>query len=117
MEQRRKYQRFPAELKANFFGAGSAAPKRCTISEISGSGLIIEFLPTDAVKIGSNLMLEIDCPGSQEPLHALIKVKRIKHEKDAIHAGCQLTIIKPEDKKRLLDYAYQHILNKETMSN
>ena len=117
MEQKRKFQRFPVELNAACFAAGTAEIRKCRITEVSRSGVIIEVQAKEKIKIGQSLMLEIDFPGRKNPMSAFVKLKWIKVLDDTVEfnfiAGGKLTIIKPEDKSSLLDYAYECLLNKE----
>ncbi|MEI6126758.1 MAG: PilZ domain-containing protein [Pseudomonadota bacterium] len=117
MEQNRKFQRFPVELNATRIGAGSNELRKCKIKEVSRSGVIIAVHLKEKIKIGRSLMLEIDLPGRKKPMIALVKLKWIKglDAPGAFNfiAGGKLTIIRPEDKNSLLDYAYTCLLNKE----
>jgi hypothetical protein len=117
MEQKRKYQRFPVALSATLFGAGNAPGMRCDITEVSRAGLIIELETKELPRAGQNLMLEIQVPGTGHPVNALVKLKWIKPlspKKNAKAAvGAQITIMKPDDKKALLDHACDQLLRAE----
>jgi len=117
MEQRRKYQRYPVTLDATLFGAGSAPVRRCSITEISHAGLILETAQQSSLRVGQSLMVEIHVPGQENPLNALVKLKWLKpaaREQEGRGAcGARITIIKPEDRKALLDYACEQLLMAE----
>jgi len=118
MEQKRKFQRFPIEITAQCFGAAEHNITSCTITEISRAGVIINLCLKGTVKAGQSLMLEIVLPGATKPISALVKLKWVSGNAEEVPeshcaAGGKLTMIKPDDKKRLLEYAYACLLSRE----
>lgn len=120
MEQRRKYQRYPVALPATLFGAGSAPGRRCSIIEVSHAGLIIELDKQAPLRVNQNLMVEIHMPGKENPVNALINLKWLKpsarEQDNRIAGGARITIMKPEDRRALLDYACEQLLMAERAS-
>jgi hypothetical protein len=72
MKERRKYQRFPAELNAKYIADGNNRRKGCKIIEMSSSGIRIELYLKERINIGTPLLLEIDIPGRINPVNATV---------------------------------------------
>ncbi len=116
-EQKRKYQRFPIELTASFIGCGYTESTRCVVSEISARGIVLNLSLERELEPGKNLLLEIDVPQEETSVSAVANLKWVKKaDGEGDHnyrAGVKLTLIKDEGMQKLMDYAYQSILEKE----
>jgi hypothetical protein len=117
MDQKRKFQRFPVQLDARCFGAGESGHRTCKITEISRQGILLKLHLHKEIPEGQNVALEIALPPDGTIINALAKVKWVK-DSEAVGpydytVGAQMTMIQPEDKKRLLHYAYEDIIDKE----
>ena len=115
MEQKRKYQRFPVELPARCYGVGNRENKDCKITEISRQGIIIMLDLKEKIKTGRNCVFEIDLPQCSKPIKALVQLKWVKApEGDGSYtAGGKITMIDPEEKRILMDYAYSSLIENE----
>ena len=110
MEEKRKFRHFPVGLNARCIGGGNNEGKECRVVDISRDGMSVHLYLKEKINILPSLVLEIDFPGKAQPLNCLINLKWIKELDDESEfdfvAGGQLTMIEPEDKMILLEYAY-----------
>lgn len=111
MEEKRKFLRFTAVLDAKYFAAGNSRGKDCKVTELSREGTRIEFYTREKIGTGSTVRLDIEIPRRTEPVTtsvALLWSKDLYGDTQySFAAGGRLTMIEPEDKWDLLDYAYK----------
>ena len=111
MEDKRKYHRFPINLKARYLQEDDHQEwKECSVIDISREGVGIEVYLRERISINSILHLEIIAPKKEKLIKAsgvLMWIKEFKgNSKFNFIAGMELTKIDPDDKWILLDYAY-----------
>lgn len=111
MEERRKFLRFPLQLDARYSEQNEENWKECSVVDISREGMGIIIHSIEAIREGTLLQVEIDAPMQEDSIMVageLVWVQEIKGDPRFNYAGgVQLTSISPENKWRLMDYAYE----------
>ena len=118
MENKRKYNRFPLNLKARYLQEDDHQEwKECSVVDISREGVGIEVYLRERISINSILHLEIIAPEKEKLIKAsgfLMWIKEFKgNSKFNFIAGMELTKIDSDDKWTLLDFAYGDWYRKE----
>lgn len=118
MKDKRKYKRFSINLKARYLQEDDHQEwKECYVIDISREGMAIEVYLKERIPIRSILHLEIIAPKREKLIKAsgiLMWIKEFKgNSKSNFIAGMELTIIDPDDKWIMLDYAYGDWYRKE----
>lgn len=94
MEDRRRFSRYQAQLKANYFSKGRKAGwEKCTIIDISRRGMGVIFLAREKVKVGSTIILEISVPTKLECIYIIGMVRWIKQRRSDFIGGVESTEI------------------------
>jgi hypothetical protein len=92
----------------------STAIKRCYVNTISHAGAAMNLLIREELSPGQNIMLDIKYPDRVAPINMIVKLKWFEYTTgDGDYnaaAGGVITFIKDEDRKTLLEYAYNQLL-------
>jgi len=119
MENKRKFLRFNANVKANFGFWGALTPKinDCIIRDVSREGLRV----TTKQDLSKNekYELELQLPNDNTPVFFVGKTIWSKPVKGrAYDSGLEITSIKPQDRNKLLEYlSDQWIISKKTATS
>ena len=111
MDDRRKFLRFPLQLRARYTENNGNNWKECSIIDISREGMGVIIHSIEAINEGVLLKIAIHAPVLDDPITVegrLMWLKELKDDPQFNYAGgVQLTSIAPEDKWALIDYAYE----------
>ena len=118
MEDKRKYHRFPINLKSRYLQEDDHQEwKDCSVIDISREGVGIRLYLKERISIRSILHLEIIAPKKEKLIKASSVLMWIEefagNSGFNFIAGMELTKIDPADKWILLDYAYGDWYRKE----
>ncbi len=111
MDDRRKFLRFPVQLSGRYSEKGGEGWKECSVIDISREGMGLSIYSKEHISKGLFLKMEIDFPPQQVPIVVegrLIWIKKLEDNTPFNYmGGVLLTTIAPEDKWKLMDYAYE----------
>lgn len=69
MSERRRFSRFPTDLKGHYFlKSRKRGWNECTITDVSRKGIGAEFHTNDKINVGSTTHVEISAPRQLEPV-------------------------------------------------
>jgi len=109
MEEKRKFKRFPIELKAKYFLRENHEKwKSCMVINLSRQGMGMEVYLQERIPIDSILQIEILAPEKETPVMAMGILRWIKKQEKITNflGGVDLTKIDSRDKWVLLNCAY-----------
>ena len=111
MDERRKFLRFPLQLRARYTEQDKDTWKECSVIDISREGMGVIIYAMEAISEGTLLVIEIHAPIQDDPMVVEGKLVWLKEIKDHLPfnyaGGVELTSISPENKWALIDYAYE----------
>ncbi len=114
MEERRCQPRAMMHFDARCIVGTSREYMDCEIINIGREGLAVLVYMQDVLPVGSMLELEIQVPSRVNSIACIVTIKWIKdlpdHEKYNFVVGGQIARIAPEDKDRLLSYAFHNVI-------
>jgi len=117
MEERRKYKRFPTQLKALYLDEKTEEWKDCSVTNISREGMGICVYAQEIINVDSILQLKIIAPLKKEPIDVtgtLMWIRELKENpRFNFVGGAMIIAIDPEDKWALLDYVYEDWCRRE----
>ena len=108
MEEKRRFSRFPSQLKARYFVKEEERSwEDCTIINISRKGMSIKFLARGKINVDSIIHLEVFVPTEIEPIivEGVLKWFEQLKEGNSI-GGIELKEVLAEDKFAGLFSAY-----------
>ena len=112
MDERRKFLRFPLQLRSRYTEENEDNWKECSVVDISREGMGVIIHLVEAIRKGALLKIEIHAPMQDDPIMVegnLVWLKEINDDPRFNYAGgVQLSSISPEDKWALMDYAYEN---------
>lgn len=110
----RQYIRYPLGIEARAVVGNKIKISRCCITTISHGGAAVHLQVQEALNPGQNVMLEVKCPDRLTSITMIIRLKWFEFltGDDSFNAaaGGVITQIKDEDRKHLLEYAYNQLL-------
>jgi len=94
MEERRRFSRFPSQLKAQYFVQEKEGGRgKCTIINTSRKGMGIIFHTGEKISEGSTVHLEVFVPTELEPINVKGVLKWIVEGGNDFVGGVELTKI------------------------
>jgi hypothetical protein len=113
----RQYIRYPLGLEATAVIGNKAPIKRCLIHTISHSGASMNLLVREEILAGQEILLGIMFPERKIPINVIVKLKWVDiiqwDDQFNAAAGGVIEVIEDEDRKTLLNYAFEQVLAAE----
>ena len=108
MEDRRKFKRFPVQLRARYLVSSEKEWFNCSIINISRGGMGIKVYLQESIPPGLILKFKIIVPKKVEPIETTGILKWIKElkGKKLFVGGVELFKKDSEDARVLVDYVY-----------
>ncbi len=110
MGERRKFRRFPVQLRAKCLGASEEEWIDCPVTNVSREGMGIDVFLQERIQPGEILQFKITVPTQEEPIKitgTLTWVKELE-EKAGYIGGIEFFNMDSEKVWTLLDYANEN---------
>ena len=118
MSEKRRHPRYSVQLTGTFYFEGNPKANACAVTDISRRGAAIEMFLTQKHTFRKNIALHIPLSDRPDFIASLGSIKWLQKGATGpgynFHAGLEMSLMYPEERRMLLEFAYTHWFRNST---